>query len=76
VDVLAPKVFIGLLVGAMLAYWFYAMNMKSVGSAGLKMVEEVCKQFNTIPGLMEGTANTNIQNGFHDYTFPILYVRH
>lgn len=56
VDVLSPKVFIGLLVGAMLPYWFSAMTMKSVGKAALKMVEEVRRQFNTIPGLMEGTA--------------------
>ncbi|RWW44632.1 hypothetical protein BHE74_00049591 [Ensete ventricosum] len=56
VDVLTPKVFIGLLVGAMLPYWFSAMTMKSVGSAALKMVEEVRRQFNNIPGLMEGTA--------------------
>ncbi|XLR69288.1 hypothetical protein HN51_016377 [Arachis hypogaea] len=32
------------------------MTMKSVVSDALKMVEEVCRQFNTIPGLMEGTA--------------------
>lgn len=56
VDVLTPKVFIGLIVGAMLPYWFSAMTMKSVGSAALKMVEEVRRQFNTIPGLMEGSA--------------------
>lgn len=56
VDVLTPKVFIGLLVGAMLPYWFSAMTMKSVGSAALKMVEEVRRQFRDIPGLMEGTA--------------------
>ncbi|KVI11009.1 Pyrophosphate-energised proton pump [Cynara cardunculus var. scolymus] len=56
VDVLTPKVFIGLLIGAMLPYWFSAMTMKSVGSAALKMVEEVRRQFNTIPGLMEGTT--------------------
>jgi H+-translocating diphosphatase len=56
VDVLSPKVFIGLIVGAMLPYWFSTMTMKSVGSAALKMVEEVRRQFNTIPGLMEGTA--------------------
>ncbi|XP_068639461.1 pyrophosphate-energized vacuolar membrane proton pump-like, partial [Aristolochia californica] len=31
VDVLTPKVFIGLIVGAMLPYWFSAMTMKSVG---------------------------------------------
>lgn len=56
VDVLTPKVFIGLIVGAMLPYWFSAMTMKSVGSAALKMVEEVRRQFNTIPGLLEGRA--------------------
>lgn len=56
VNVLTPKVFIGLLVGAMLPYWFSAMTMKSVGTAALAMVEEVRRQFNTIPGLMEGTG--------------------
>lgn len=48
--------FAGLLVGAMLPYWFSAMTMKSVGKAALAMVEEVRRQFNTINGLMEGTA--------------------
>ncbi|KAH9755504.1 H(+)-exporting diphosphatase [Citrus sinensis] len=32
----------------------HSVTMKSVGSAALKMVEEVCRQFNTIPGLTEG----------------------
>ncbi|XP_073056305.1 pyrophosphate-energized vacuolar membrane proton pump-like isoform X1 [Primulina eburnea] len=54
VDLLTPKVFIGLIVGAMLPYWFSSMTMKSVGIAALKMVEEVCWQFNTIPGIMDG----------------------
>ncbi|KAM0020626.1 putative inorganic diphosphatase [Helianthus debilis subsp. tardiflorus] len=63
VDVLTPKVFIGLLVGAMLPYWFSAMTMKSVGKAALKMVEEVRRQFNTIPGLMEGTAKPETLSG-------------
>eukprot|EP00252_Welwitschia_mirabilis_P022582 TRINITY_DN614_c0_g1_i3.p1 TRINITY_DN614_c0_g1~~TRINITY_DN614_c0_g1_i3.p1 ORF type:complete len:760 (-),score=103.85 TRINITY_DN614_c0_g1_i3:525-2804(-) len=56
VNVLTPKVFIGLIFGAMLPYWFSAMTMKSVGSAALKMVEEVRRQFKYIPGLMEGTT--------------------
>ncbi|KAL8114375.1 hypothetical protein AgCh_021295 [Apium graveolens] len=64
VDVLTPKVFIGLLVGAMLPYWFSVMTMKSVGSAALKMVEEVRRQFNTIPGLMEGTAKPDYATCF------------
>jgi inorganic pyrophosphatase len=56
VDVLSPKVITGLVVGAMLPYWFSAMTMRSVGRAALEMVEEVRRQFNTIPGLMEGTG--------------------
>lgn len=50
------QVFAGLLVGAMLPYWFSAMTMKSVGKAALAMVEEVRRQFSEISGLMEGTA--------------------
>jgi len=49
-------VFSGLLIGAMLPYWFSSMTMKSVGKAALAMVDEVRHQFNTIAGLMEGTA--------------------
>ncbi|KAL6607802.1 hypothetical protein ACP70R_040865 [Stipagrostis hirtigluma subsp. patula] len=56
VDVLSPRVFVGLLVGAMLPYWFSAMTMRSVGSAALRMVEEVRRQFDAIPGLAEGRA--------------------
>jgi Na+/H+-translocating membrane pyrophosphatase len=54
--VVALQVFCGLLIGAMLPYWFSAMTMKSVGKAALRMVEEVRRQFQTISGLMEGTA--------------------
>ncbi|KAI3920861.1 hypothetical protein MKW92_026506, partial [Papaver armeniacum] len=56
--------FICLLVGAMLPYWFSVMTMKSVGSAALKMVE-VSRQFNTIPGLMEGNAKPDYANLCH-----------
>lgn len=55
-SILDPQVFAGLLVGAMLPFWFSAMTMKSVGKAALAMVEEVRHQFATINGLMEGTA--------------------
>jgi len=55
-SLLDARVFAGLLIGAMLPYWFSAMTMKSVGVAALAMVEEVRRQFATIPGLMEGTA--------------------
>ncbi|XP_068644835.1 pyrophosphate-energized vacuolar membrane proton pump-like, partial [Aristolochia californica] len=49
----------GLIFGAMLPYWFSAMTMRSVGSLALTMVEEVRRQFNTIPRLMEGRAKPN-----------------
>merc|ERR1711959_16927 len=54
-SILNPKVFPGLLLGAMLPYWFSAMTMKAVGQAALEMVEEVRRQFRTIPGIMQGT---------------------
>lgn len=40
-SILSPEIFTGLLLGAMLPYWFSAMTMKSVGKAALAMVEEV-----------------------------------
>eukprot|EP00246_Nothoceros_aenigmaticus_P014622 TRINITY_DN5706_c0_g1_i1.p1 TRINITY_DN5706_c0_g1~~TRINITY_DN5706_c0_g1_i1.p1 ORF type:complete len:747 (-),score=142.04 TRINITY_DN5706_c0_g1_i1:316-2556(-) len=54
VDVIQPKEFVGLLIGAMLPYWFSALTMKSVGKAALAMVEEVRRQFRDTPGLLEG----------------------
>jgi inorganic pyrophosphatase len=54
VDILQPFEFAGLLVGAMLPYWFSAMTMKSVGQAALAMVAEVRRQFATVPLDEEG----------------------
>lgn len=56
IDLLDPWVMAGLLVGAALTCAFSAMTMRSVGLAALDMIEEVRRQFRTIPGLMEGTA--------------------
>jgi Na+/H+-translocating membrane pyrophosphatase len=41
VNVNAPLIFSGLLIGAMLPYSFSALTMKSVGKAALGMVKEV-----------------------------------
>jgi Na+/H+-translocating membrane pyrophosphatase len=40
---------------------YLAMTMKSVGSAALKMVEGVRRQFNTIPDILEGRAKPDLQ---------------
>jgi K(+)-stimulated pyrophosphate-energized sodium pump len=51
-----PEVLTGLLLGAALPFAFSAMTMKSVGKAAFDMIEEVRRQFRTIPGIMEGTG--------------------
>lgn len=51
-----PVVFSGMLFGAMLPYLFAALTMLSVRKAAGSIIEEVRRQFHTIEGLMEGTA--------------------
>jgi inorganic pyrophosphatase len=57
-----PRTFFGLVLGAMLPFWFTAMTMKSVGYAAMEMVKEIQYQFRNIEGLMEGTAKPNYRN--------------
>jgi K(+)-stimulated pyrophosphate-energized sodium pump len=56
-DVLAPTVLPGILIGAMLPFLFSALTMTAVGKAAKEIVLEVRRQFKEIPGLMEGTAS-------------------
>lgn len=55
-NMLSPMVFTGLLVGGVLPFMFTSLTMLAVGEAANAMIEEVRRQFRTIPGLMEGTA--------------------
>ena len=59
VDLLNTYVIIGILLGAMLPFFFCALTMNAVGRAAGEMVEEVRRQFREITGLMEGTAKAD-----------------
>jgi K(+)-stimulated pyrophosphate-energized sodium pump len=54
IDISNPRVLGGLLIGAMIPYVFSAMTMSAVGNAANSMIEEVRRQFRTIPGLLQG----------------------
>ncbi len=56
IDILESEVTIGLFLGGMLTFLFSALTMDSVSKAAKKMIEEVRRQFYTIPGILEGTA--------------------
>ncbi|CEP69622.1 Pyrophosphate-energised proton pump [Moorella glycerini] len=56
IDLTDPKVVSGLFIGGMLPFLFGALTMKAVGRAAFHMIEEVRRQFKSIPGLMEGKA--------------------
>ncbi len=54
IDLINPKVVIGLLIGGVLPFFIGALTMTSVGRAAGKMVDEIRRQFREIPGLLEG----------------------
>lgn len=59
VNLLNPMVIVGMLIGAMLPFFFCALTMGAVGRAASEMVEEVRRQFREITGLMEGKAKAD-----------------
>ncbi len=62
ISILDCYVIIGLLIGAMLPFLFSALTMKSVSKAAYQMIEEVRRQFRSIPGILEGTAKPDYKS--------------
>lgn len=62
IDIMNYKVVIGLLVGGMLPFLFSSLTMDSVSKAAQSMIEEVRRQFKTIPGILEGKGKPDYKN--------------
>jgi K(+)-stimulated pyrophosphate-energized sodium pump len=56
IDLMNPKVLVGMFTGAMMAFLFCGLTMTAVGRAAQKMVEEVRRQFREIKGILTGDA--------------------
>ncbi len=56
IDILSPKVVVGLFIGGVLPFVFTALTMQSVSRAANAMIEEVRRQFREIPGIMDGSG--------------------
>ena len=56
IDIYKAPVLASLFVGGMIPFIFSSLAIRAVGEAAMAMVEEVRRQFKTIPGIMEGTG--------------------
>ena len=56
IDIYKANVLACLFVGGMIPFIFSSLCIRAVGEAAMAMVEEVRRQFRTIPGIMEGTG--------------------
>ena len=65
VHLMNPKVIVGILLGVMAVFLFSGMTMNAVGRAAQKMVDEVRRQFATMPGIMEGKTEPDYARCVH-----------
>ena len=60
-NLIDPIVITGLFIGGTMPFLIAALTMRSVGNAASRMVEEVRRQFKSIPGLLEGKAEPDYE---------------
>jgi K(+)-stimulated pyrophosphate-energized sodium pump len=56
IDIYKADVLASLFIGGMIPFIFSSLAIRAVGQAAMAMVEEVRRQFRSIPGIMEGTG--------------------
>jgi len=56
INLMNPRVLIGVFLGSMTAFLFCGLSMNAVGRAAQAMVDEVRRQFREIKGILAGTA--------------------
>lgn len=63
INIANPKVMAGLLLGGMLPFLFSALSMGAVGRAAMDMIQEVRRQFNSIPELKAALSVMKANDG-------------
>ena len=57
VNLMNPKVLLGMFIGSMMSFLFCGLTMNAVGRAANQMVNEVRRQFRENLGIMQGTSD-------------------
>ncbi len=63
IEITDPKAIIGVFLGGIIPFLVGAMTMTSVGKAAGAMVDEIRRQFRSIPGLLEGKKGVKPDSG-------------
>ena len=61
INIIDPKVIVGLFIGGLLPFVFSSLLMRSVGKAAMEIINEVRRQFKQVKGLMQGKAKPDYE---------------